>query len=135
MNLKKIKATLVTLGNKNIDLVMEQLEVMSHFDEYMKEKYDLSDEEVEKMMDVYLETRNHEIETIMEERINELDITEMEDTDKMVDILYESVIDLTPKLMTDYAKLHGYDKIEEYNKCAEIYVANVITKGMFKNNL
>ena len=127
---KKLEGDLISMGynKEEREYYLEQLEEMFKFNSYIKEKYELEDDDsIVKMYELYYETRESEVE----ERIGE-NLDEMMDEDVIIDVMTESIVEVSADIMYDYAILHEYDKSDEYKKSVTVYVDKLMRKQIRK---
>ena len=129
MNKKKLEAELITLGynQEKTNEMLIQLDELLLFAEYMKSKYELTDEEYEKMYNLYVDTKNVENEKILMETVKYLS-----DEEEIVKEMTNKIIELSIEMLNNFAKLHGYNKMDEYKKASNVYI-NKLLKNQIVN--
>ena len=128
MNIKKTEGELISMGYNQSEVkeILDELQELRLFVKFMQNKYDSSEEEVQKMYEMYVETRA----TDSEEKMM-VGIDETEDDEIIIEKMVNNIVDLSIEMMYDYSVLHGYDNTKKYKDAAEVYI-NKLLKGQIK---
>ena len=104
--LKEFKTVLEHSGlpQEEQDNLIENAEVFYDFNDYIKEKLDLSEEAVETLMSIKMNTA-----------IKKIDFDSLESDDEIVEIIVN--------VLVDFAEQNNYPKCDKLRECAKIIIS------------